>query len=110
MAEEEVKSGSGTITKRNPLTFSWILKTNVHTKIQYQHNRKEMAKIHPGFFGLPGETDPFKPVSEMTADEKAAYEKQRKLIRTGYTRIQQEVLDEPNFGRERAILVKNLDP
>ena len=62
---------------------------------QYQHIRKEMGKIHPEFFGLPEETAPLKPVSEMTVDEKTAYEKQskeeRKLIRTGYTRIQQKV-------------------
>ena len=54
-----------------------------------------MAKIHPEFFGLAEETAPFKPVCEMTADEKAAYGKQskeeRKLIKTGYTRIQQKV-------------------
>eukprot|EP00795_Rhopilema_esculentum_P015410 gene15410-6650_t len=46
-----------------------------------------MAKIHPGIFGLPEEAAPFKPVTEMTADEKAAYRKQskeeHKLTRTG---------------------------
>eukprot|EP00794_Sanderia_malayensis_P018466 gene18466-20318_t len=59
---------------------------------QYQHIRKENAKIHPE---LPEETVPFKSVLELTADEKTAYEKPCKeecqLIKTGYSRIQQKV-------------------
>ena len=114
MAEEQVKSGSKKVEKRPFRWSSELIKELIDILLdyknkcaynntdfdadkttQYQHIRKEMAKIHPEFFGLPEETAPFKPVCEMTADEKAAYGKQskeeRKLIKTGYTRIQQKV-------------------